>query len=223
MRLWSNRYYMLVCSLPTLPARFDAGPLPISAERLQDRLRLLKPDDAEEMSRLFDVLVWTRTFGERTDAAVVARYGELLRRIRRPLVREVAEQGMDVRMILTALRRRRRGLGPPEIGVGRWLDHIRRHFSEPDFALGRAFPRLGAMSRLLERDDPMAFHRALLGATWDQLKRRADDHLFDFEAVVLYVARWEIMRSWRELRPERGREVFESLVTEALGNYAELK
>jgi hypothetical protein len=213
---------MLVCSLPALPPRFDAAPPPIGAERLQDRLRMLEPEDAEEMERLIDVLDWTRTFGESNDAAVVRRYDELLRRIKRPLVREVAAAGMDVRMILTALRRRRRGLGPPELGVGRWVGHIRRHFAEPDLGLGRAFPHLAEFRRVLEEGDVLAAHRALLGATWNYLKARADDHLFDFEAVVLYVARWELMRAWQERDPERGRAVFETLVTEALGEYADI-
>ena len=224
MRLWPHGYHMLVCSLPALPARFDdPGPLPISPERLQDRLRLLAPGDAEEMGRFLDVLVWSRTYAERDDAAVVRRYGELLRRIRRPLVREVAETAVDARMVLTALRRRRRGLCPPEIGVGRWTENIQRHFAEPDFGLGRIFPRLAELNRLLEASNLAAFHRALLGATWDHLRWRAGEHVFSFEAVVLYVARWELMRTWREQDADRGRAVFESLVTEALGEHADLR
>jgi hypothetical protein len=125
-------------------------------------------------------------------------------------------------MILTTLRRRRLGLGPPEVGAGRWFDQVHRHFPEPDLGLGHAFPRLAALRRLLEADDVLAFHRALLDATWDQLRARAADHYFSFEAVALYVARWELMRTWRERDAGRGRAVFESLVSEALGDYANL-
>ena len=222
MRPWPRGYHMLVCSLPALPPHFDAAPLPISPERLQDRLRMLEPADAEEMKRFMDVLVWSRTLPEKTDAAVVHRYGELLRRIGHPALREIAAAFMDVQMILTALRRRRLGLGPPEVGVGRWLDHVRRHFAEPDLGLGHVFPHLAALRQLLEADDVLAFHRALLEATWNRLKTRAADQYFSFEAVALYVARWELMRAWRERDAERGRAVFESLVSEALGEYADL-
>jgi hypothetical protein len=45
---------------------------------------------------------------------------------------------------------------------------------------------------------------------------------FSFEAVVLYIARWDIIRHWQQLQAERGRGVFETLVTEAMGEYAKL-
>jgi hypothetical protein len=129
---------------------------------------------------------------------------------------------MDVRMITTALRRRRRGLGPPTIGIGRWLEHIRRHFNRPDLGLGHVFPRIPEYEQLLEQGDVLNVHRGLLRATWAYLKRRADDYYFSFEAVVLYVARWNIIHQWQELQAERGRPIFEALVTEALGEYANI-
>ena len=62
----------------------------------------------------------------------------------------------------------------------------------------------------------------MLGESWAYLKKRAEDYVFSFEAVVLYIARWDIIRHWQQLQAERGRVVFETLVTEALGEYAKL-
>jgi hypothetical protein len=220
MRLRSNSYHMLICSLPSLPSRFEVDRLPITFERLQGRLGLLEPEDAREMGRLLDVLHWSRQFEESNDAAVVKRYGELMQEITNPLVREVLTVGEDVRMITTALRRRRRGLGPPSFGIGRWFEHIRRQFNQPDFGLGRVYPRLGQIAPLLEQRDMLNLRRHLMGATWGYLKKRADDYYFSFEAVVLYVARWNIIRQWQGPQAERGLPIFEALVTEALGQYA---
>src|SRR5262249_32033256 len=47
-------------------------------------------------------------------------------------------------------------------------------------------------------------------------------YYFSYEAVVLYIARWDIIRHWQQLQAERGRVVFEALVTEPLGEYAKL-
>ena len=58
----SNMYYMLVSSLPALPARFDVDRLPITLERLQARLRMLEPEDAREISRMLAVLRWSWQF-----------------------------------------------------------------------------------------------------------------------------------------------------------------
>jgi Protein of unknown function (DUF2764) len=222
MKLWPNTYHMLISSLPPLPSRFETDRLPISLERLQNRLCMLEPEDAQEIGRMLEVLRWSRQFEESNDAAVVKRYAELMQGITNKLIREVLTVEMDVRLITTALRRRGRGLGPPTIGIGHWLVHIRRHFNEPDLGLGFIFPRVAEYARMLEQGDVLNLYRGHLQATWTYLKRRADDYYFTFEAVVLYVARWHIMRQWQELKAERGRPIFEALVAEALGEYANI-
>ncbi|HEU4616785.1 MAG TPA: DUF2764 family protein [Gammaproteobacteria bacterium] len=222
LRLPSRRYYMLVASLPALPPRVD-GRVPITPERLEMRLRMLHPDDAEEISRMYAVLGWSQQFDEADDAAVVHRYGELMQRIRNPLARELLEYVFDVRMIAVALRARRLGLGPPSAGVGRWFEHVRRNFKDPDFKLRVPFFSIPEVDRMLAEGDLLELYRRyVLGATWEYLRKRADDYYFSFEAVVIYVARWNRMRMWQQLDAERGRARFEGLVEEALGEYASI-
>ena len=218
----SNTYYLLICSLPALPPRFDVDRLPITLERLQGRLRLLEPEDAREISQMLDILAWSHQFAEADDAAVVKRYGELMQEVTNPLIREVFAVGMDVLMIVAALRRRRHGLGPPTVGFVQWFDHIRRHFNQPDFRLGHVFPWILPFAHMLEQGDVLNLYRRVLGESWAYLKKRAEDYVFSFEAVVLYIARWDIIRHWQQLQAERGRAIFEALVTEALGEYAKL-
>lgn len=223
MQRRSNRYHMLISSLPVLPPRLDVERLPITLERLQGRLRMLEPEDAEEIERMLAVLRWGNQFEEPSDAAVVQRYDALMQDITNPLVRDLLAYGMDVRMIAVALRCRRRGLPLPPVGIGQWFDHIRRHFHQPDFKLGQVFPGIPEAERLLAQGELLTLYRQyVLGATWTYLKKRAEDYYFSFEAVVLYIARWDIMRRWQQLQAERGREIFETLVTEALGEYANI-
>jgi hypothetical protein len=223
MKWWSNSYHMLISSLPALPPRFDVERLPISFERLQGRLRMLKPEDAEEIERLQAVLRWANQFEEPSDAAVVQRYDVLMRDITNPLVRNILEYAMDVRMIGVALRCRRLGLPLPTVGIGLWFDHIRLNFNQPDFKLGQVSPWIPEAERLLAQGDLLTLYRLYgLGATWTYLKKRAEDYYFSFEAVVLYIARWDIIRRWQQLQAERGRAIFETLVTEALGEYANI-
>jgi hypothetical protein len=220
---WSNSYHMLISSLPALPPRFDVERLPISFERLQGRLRMLEPEDAAEIERLLAVLRWGHQFEESNDAAVVQRYDALMHDITHPLVRDILTYWMDVRMIAVALRCRRRGLALPTVGIGQWFDHIRLNFNQPDFRLGQVFPRIPEAERLLAQGDLLTLYRSyVLGAWWTYLKKRAEDYYFSFEAVVLYIARWDVIRQWQQLQAERGREIFETLVTEALGAYANI-
>jgi hypothetical protein len=223
MQWWSNSYHMLIASLPALPPHFDVERLPISFERLQGRLRMLEPEDAEELERMLAVLRWGLQFEEPNDTAVVQRYDALMHDITHPLVRDILEYGMDVRMIAVALRCRRRGLALPAVGIGQWFEHIRLNFHQPDFKLGQVFPWIPEAERLLAQGDLLTLYRQyVLGATWTYLKKRAEDYYFSFEAVVLYIARWDIIRHWQQLQAERGRAIFETLVTEALGAYANI-
>lgn len=220
---WSNSYHMLISSLPALPPHFDVERLPITLERLQSRLRMLRPEDAEEIERMLAVLRWANQFEEPSDAAVVQRYNVLMRDITNPLVRDILEHAMDVRMIAVALRSRRLGRALPTVGVGQWFAHIRHNFNQPGFRLGQVFPWILEAERLLAQGDVLTLYRQyVLGATWTYLKKRAEDYSFSFEAVVLYIARWDIMRRWQQLQAERGRVMFETLVTEALGEYANI-
>jgi Protein of unknown function (DUF2764) len=222
MKLWPKSYHMLISSLPPLPARFDVGRLPISAERLRDRLRMLEPEDALQIDRLMETLNWSRQFKESNDAEVVKRYRELMDVITYPLLREMLTIEMDVRMIAATLRRRRRGLGPAVIGIGQWTEHIRRNFNKPDLGLGHVFPWITEADALFAAGDLLTLQRNLIGTVWAYLKKRAEEFYFSFEAVVLYVARWEVIRSWQNLRAERGRVIFETLIKEALGNHANI-
>jgi uncharacterized protein DUF2764 len=218
-----HSYYMLISSLPALPARFEVDRLPITLERLQARLRMLEPEDAQTINRMLDILDWSRQIVEATDAAVVKRYSDLMREVTNPLVREVVGVGIDVRMIVAALRRRRHGLDAPAIGFGQWFGHIRRHFNQPDFGLGYVFPWLLPFDQLLEHQDVLTLYRRMLGETWAYVRKGMQDYdSFSFEAVVLYIARWDIVRHWQQLQVERGRTIFEALVTEAMGEYAKL-
>ena len=192
---------------------------PLKYEHLAGRIEQLNLSAADLVVVVLD---WSRRFSEATDTAVVKRYGELMQEVTNPLVREVFAADMDVRMIMAALRRRRHGLGPPTVGFGQWVEHIRRHFNQPDFRLGHVFPWILPFAHMLEQGDVLNLYRRVLGEIWVYLKKRAEDYDFSFEAVVLYIARWDIIRHWQQLQAERGRAVFEPLITEALGEYAEL-
>ena len=215
------RYHMLIASLPALPARLDADYTPITLERLEARLKMLDPADAEEIERMKAVLAWLNQFAEKDDAAIVKRFDALMAKIESPLVRELLDCAVDMRMIGVALRARRLGRDLPLPGLGPRANHLRLHFKRPDLGLGQRYPWIVEAERMLAEGQLLElFKRHVLGTVWDLARRRAQDHDFDFEAVVLYIARWDCVRRWHALAPEKGREIFDALVTETLGEYA---
>ncbi len=214
----SRRYYTLIASLPPLP-RIERGErLPINRERLEERLLMLTPEDTEIVHRAWDFLIWHRQPIERTDAEMVRFYGELTRQASHPVLAEMIEFRMSERTLLVALRRRFRGLGPPEPGipwgVGPWVRHIERHWDALDFKLGTVFPWIDDARRLLEAEDSKELQRLLMTVVWNHLVRLGEKDAFSFDALLAYVFRWDILNRWLSYNAEAARQRFENLLTE---------
>ncbi len=212
-------YYMLLASLPHMPRTFDVEHVPISRLRLEQRLRMLSARDAGTVEQVQRFWLWDRQHAERTDQEVREEYDRLMTAIRNPLVRNIIAFRMDVRTITSALRRRRLGMAPPE-GVGRWVDQIHRHWDHPDFRLIREHPWIPALKADMEANVPLQAERRLLQVTWNRWTRLSDDYHFSFEALLLYLARWEIVDRWTRRNEQLGCRRFETLLTEALGAHA---
>ena len=221
-----DAYVMLMSSLPSPEALFLAKQPPLSRLRLDQRLRVLEPEDAETLNLVEDALQWARLPISLTEEAVVARAREALERIDNEVLRQVIEERLEIRTVVAALRRRHRGESAPAPGVcwgiGRWVDHIPRNWTEASFRLDRVFPWLREADRLMQVGDTEGLERLLLQQAWKRLARLSGEHEFDFEAVVIYVLKWNIVDRWSGYNGEAAMRRFKEMVDAALGDYAAL-
>ncbi len=217
----SRSYYTLIASLPNLPPAFDVDRTPIKRAPLRERLKLLHPNDAEVIEQVTAFLAWDRQPLDRTDEDVIATYDRLMEEISNSLLRAMIKIRMDVRTIVCGLRRRKAGLGSP-LGVGQWVDHLRRNWNEPEFNLHGRYPWIAQLDRMLADNDPMGVQRLLFDRSYRQWSQMAERYTFSFETIILYLARWEIIDRWTSCDAAAGRERFEKLTTETLGDYANL-
>ena len=149
-------YYTLVSSLPKLPHFESAEYLPLSRKQLEQRLSMLSLDDSVQLRLAEGLVRWQRQPITRTSQQVIADYQRLLPHLTHPALREFVEYRMTQRTALVALRRRRRGLGPPRWtgggtrrgGSGRRHRHrlLDRHLG---LDLGLGLGLLGGRSLLL--------------------------------------------------------------------------
>lgn len=209
-------YYTLVASLPHLPRTFDVEYPPISRRSLQARLAMLRDDDAATVRQLQDFLEWDRQPADRTDEEVVDEYRRIKAGVRNELVIRLIDHRLGVRTIVSALRRRRMGLGPP-VGVGPLATIIRKRFDQPQFGLERTQPWIEGFQSCLLTGDAVGGERLLFEQTWQHWWRLAAGYTFSFEAVLLYLARWTILERWTTRDAETGRRRFETLMQEMLG------
>ncbi len=221
-----DAYVMLITSLPTPGPLFLEKQPPLSRLKLDQRLRVLTPQDAVTLRRVENALDWRQCPISLSEQDMIDRGREALSEIDNATLRLIVRDRLEMRTCVAALRRRARGEGPPGVdvpwGFGRWVGHIARHWTEPGFRLDRIFPWIREADRLLREDDPVAFERLHLEEAYKLLKRYGGEHPFDFEAVVIYVLKWTIVDTWARSNAEAAARRFEDLTRAGLGAFAEL-
>jgi hypothetical protein len=222
----TTRYVMLITSLPYHGPLFGAHQTPLSRLRLSYRLKILDEVDAQALRDLSSVLEWIHQSMSVTDAELIARTKRFEEAWGEGFLSDIMRFRMEVRTIYTALRRRRRGESSPPLGkpwgYGRWVRHIQRYWNEPGFRLQQVYPWVNEAERLIETRDSLALERLLLGIVWDYLTRISVSHEFDFEAVVIYVLRWDLIARWSSYHGARAVQRFDDLVEQGMGRYGRL-
>ncbi len=213
-------YAMLLSSLPYHGPLFGARQTPLSRIRLRQRLKLLTPDDLQAVDTLQQILEWVAHGQRHDDAQILAYAKRRIPDIHSPFVRELLEWRLEFRTLVAALRRSHYGRPAPTAaeawGYGRWKQHIERHWTEPYFRLERVYGWLPEGVRQLQAGNSSGLERVLLGAVWDHLERLSDGHHFDFEAVVIYVQRWDLIARWTQYDGNAAVRHFDELVAAGL-------
>lgn len=220
-----NQYVTLIASLPPHIAKlFATRQTPISRLKLNERLEMLEPCHAKDLALIENLVHWDRMPIETTSREMIWRGEQAQDQIENEFVKEIISWRLEMRTIVKALRLRGTGQNAPlaasKWGFGRWLRSIEAHWDEPAFGLDRHFPWLIEASGLLEENNHLALERLLLGQLWDYYGRVAEQHYFDFEAVVVYVLRWDVIDRWSRYNGQRAEQRFGEMLDSALADYA---
>ena len=214
-------YFTLIASLPPLPPHFDVTRPPITRLQLNDRLKMLSAEDARTIEQLNEFLAWDHQPFDQSDEQVVARFHRLEHEIHHPVIWRIVENRLNMRTIISALRRRRADEGPPS-GVGDLVDPIRRQWKEPYFRLENRFPWIEPFVAHWQAGEALEAERILFEFMWELRYRLAAEFTFSFEAVLLYLARWTIIDRWTSRDAEVGKARFDQMIEETLGDYANI-
>jgi hypothetical protein len=216
----SHHYVMLISSLPYHGSLFGARRAPLSRIRLRQRQRLLDEKDSACLRVVANLLEWSRQGMGRSDEDIIALAKAELPKLENEFARDLVVWRLELRSVVAALRRRHRGqAAPPEHdgwGYGRWLVRIQRHWSEPQFRLERVYPWLAEARSLLEAGETLGLERLLLNVVWEHLDSLEDSHFFDFEAVLIYSMRWDLVARWTVYSGGEAAVRFEEMVQEGM-------
>lgn len=219
-----DAYIMLISSLPSPEALFLARRPPLSRLRLDRRLRALTAEDAEILQLVEDALSWRELPMTISEQEVIERGRKALSRLESQSLQRIVRDRLELRTSVVALRRRARGDGPPvgePWGFGRWVGHMERNWTNPGFRLDGVFPWLREADGLIRQGDAAGLERLLLEQAYKRLQRATGLHTFDFEAVVIYVLKWNILDRVTHYNAEAAARRFEDLTRVGLGDFAE--
>ena len=221
-----DAYITLIASLPSRETLFVAKQAPLSRLKLDQRLRVLSDEDSASLKMIEDALDWRSLPMKLTEQDVISRSRRILQHVDNETLQQIVRDRLEIRSCIAALRRRALGEGPPSKGtpwgIGRWVDHIARNWTEPTFRLDGVFPWLREANRLMREGDTVALERLVLAEADKRLRRLAGEHLFDFEAVVIYVLQWSMVDRWSRYNAEVAVRRFDDLTEAGLGRFASL-
>lgn len=115
----------------------------------------------------------------------------------------------DLRNVLAAIRARRLGLPPAEVllGEGELVEQLGRS-SADDFGLGQDMPWI---NRLLETQDPLRLEDTVEEILWEYIEERSQQDHFEFDVVLAYLLRLQLLEKRLALSEERGMEIVRQL------------
>ena len=187
---------------------------------------MLDSKDANDLGIIEDLFRWNHMPIDTSDHEMIERGLWAQAQIENDFIREIILWRLEERTFIAALRRSHIGQAAPlaneKWGYGRWLLQIKTHWNEPAFGLGRQLPWLTEAERILAEENYLGLERLLLGRLWDYYGRVVGMHYFDFEAVVVYVLRWDVINRWSQYNVSKAEKRFNDMAESALGGYADL-
>ena len=214
------RFIDLLCSLPYLENPFIRKRPPITAIQLRKRFNMLDFESRAVLKRLATTFYWGQIRLEDTDEALVRQANRLMDELGPSDIRDWQMWRMDLRTIMSALRRRKQKQSAPEKqqvwGYGHYVSHITANWNHPTFKLESRFPWLVEAAELLETGDSYGLERHLLSTEWDYYSRLQADQQYSLSEVWLYVMKWDLVDRWCRYNAEAAKQHFEKLVQNGL-------
>ena len=217
-----NAYFTLLTSLPHIDSLFSSQITPISRFQLDKRLSMLTSDDQKRLVTIENLLHWDH-LGDDVDEKALIRQAERARAtLGSQALRDLIDWRLDIRTVVAALRMKHAGQPAPseaKWSYGSRYAYIRGHWSSPTLGLGGAFPWIPRVNEYLRTGKCVELEKVLLQAVWDHLDHMAMKHRNDFEAVVIYVLRWNLVARWTAYDTEKAHIRFQDLIKKSLGDF----
>lgn len=197
-----KQYYLLITSLPRHHRQYKMKETPISRIQLEKRLKLLTHDEQHILFTLINCL-WNSWFNLKLPFRATIEQRTALLKLQNPFINDIIKWFFDIRSIFTALRLRQIQRVAPDNPQDYWSTSLTtkliKNWDKPDFGLKYTYPWLAEVNAKITTNDTAFIEDTLLTVIWKHLEKMEDRHFFDFEALIIYLLRWNIVHYWSQL------------------------
>lgn len=215
-----DQYVMLISSLPTPDGLFTAKHPPLSRIKLEQRLNVLTEREKRILQMVEQALDWRLLNADMTNQDLIELGKRAMLEVHNHSLCLIIRNRLEMRTTLAALRMRHQDIEAPHgkhWGFGRWQTQISKNWQDPSFGLGKSQPWILEAQKCLAADDAVGLDRIALQQAFVQLQRFSQHHLFDFEAVVIYVLKWNLLARSVKYNGYRAIQRFDQLVAQGRG------
>ncbi|RUR08348.1 DUF2764 family protein [Legionella sp. km772] len=197
----SKEFITIASSLPRIGDSFRIAEPPISRLQLEKRLKLL-PDEYASLLFKIEFLVWQSWFKPKYSVLELQKVYKEVHQIDSLFIQELIDWYLNLRSLMAALRLRQVQQEPPNEPNEEWISSNKQqliaHWHEPDFGLKAIYPWLNTINNALAQKDTARVEEFLLTYLWQYLLRKEIGHYFDFESLVIYLLRWDLVNYWSQ-------------------------
>lgn len=192
-------YYTLLTSLPRHGRHYKVKQTPISRIQLEKRFKLLMQNERELLKEI-EFLVWQSWFSSNVSLKEIVTRAKKILALEQPFITEILYWYFDIRSLFAALRLHKMQTSPPDIPADFWFGQLTprliNHWNDTDFGLRSKYPWLLEANKKLLQHEGLAVEDLLLTQIWQHLNAIESQHYFDFEALIIYLLRWNIVQYW---------------------------
>lgn len=216
------KYTLLISSLPAhKTVLFDEEQTPLSRIQLNKRLKLLDEKDTADLLKIEQLLHWSHIKKD-LNQAFVDETIESIDSINNEFIKNIIIWRLELRIILAALRMRHQGQKTAPVkkifGFDYWYFMMSKNWHQPDLGLSKQLPWIAEVNALLVENKSLALEKFLFSVVWDHYRQLSLGHYFNFEAVIIYVLRWDIIDRWTRYNKQIALKHFNDLIDTELQN-----
>jgi len=174
------------------------------------REQLKSPKDVPEfMAEPFETLAAEGMTPRNLDRIYEAYYRYVIEETSSPFLRSYMMFERDLRNTIAAIRARRRNLPPSDsmVGEGDVVDLLSRSSSE-DFGLSVEYPWI---EKIVSAKGPLEMEEAIQQIIWDTIDEMTEKLDFDFDVVLAYLLKLQLVERNISLSEEQGMETVRHL------------